>query len=86
MKYGWQDQKVHKQEIMASAIHSYIRLLFSTIMHLLMSTCLLSVVYGRYSAQVVSCHNGLDLGLSILIQSHYYWLFLHPSKSKRRDV
>ena len=26
------------------------------------------------------------LGSSVLIQSHYYWLFLHPSKSKRRDV
>ena len=31
-----------------------------------------------------SCHDGL--GLSILIQSYYYWLFLHPSKSKCRDV
>ena len=31
-----------------------------------------------------SCHDGL--GLSVLIQSHYYWLFLYPSKSKRRDV
>ena len=31
-----------------------------------------------------SCHDGS--GLSVLIQSHYYWLFLHPSKSKRRDV
>ena len=36
--------------------------------------------------QVVSysCRDGS--GLSVLIQSHYYWLFLHPSKSKRRDV
>ena len=31
-----------------------------------------------------SCHDGL--GLSVLIQLYYYWLFLHPSKSKRRDV
>ena len=32
-----------------------------------------------------SCHDGS--GLSVLIQSHCYWLiFLHPSKSKRRDV
>ena len=33
---------------------------------------------------ISSCHDGL--GLSVLIQSHYYWLFLHPSKSKCRDV
>ena len=33
-----------------------------------------------------SCHDSLGLGLSILIQSHYYWLFLHPSENKRRDV
>ena len=26
-----------------------------------------------------SCHNGSSL--SVLIQSHYYWLFLYPSKS-----
>ena len=31
-----------------------------------------------------SCHD--NSGLSILIQSHYYWLFLHTSKSKHRDV
>ena len=31
-----------------------------------------------------SCHDGS--GLSVLIQSHYHWLFLRPSKSKRRDV
>ena len=30
-----------------------------------------------------SCHDGS--GLSVLIQLHYYWSFLHPSKSKRRD-
>ena len=66
--------------------YTSLRLLFSIILHLLMSTCLLSVVYGRHSTQIVSCHDGLGLGLSILIQSHYYWLFLHPSKSKRRDV
>ena len=27
---------------------------------------------------VPSCHDGL--GLSVLIQSHYYWLFLHLEK------
>ena len=27
-----------------------------------------------------------DSSLSVLIQSNYYWLFLYPSKSKRRDV
>ena len=33
---------------------------------------------------ISSCHDGL--GLSVLIQLHYYWLFLHPSKRKHRDV
>ena len=46
-------------------------LLFSTIMHRLMSTCLLSVVCGRYSGySLYSCHNGSSL--SVLIQSHYF--------------
>ena len=62
--------------------YTSLRLLFSTIMHLLMSTCLLSAVaMWEIFRLFPSCHNGLSL--SVLIQSHYYWLFLYPSKSNR---
>ena len=62
-----------------------LRLLFLAIVHLLIMVDVF-VECGMWETfvQVIpSCHDGS--GILVLIQSHYYW-FLHPSKSKRRDV
>ena len=66
--------------------YTSLRLLFSAIMHLLLMSRDVFVECGMWEIFRLfpSCHNGSSL--SVLIQSHYYWLFLYPSKSKRRDV
>ena len=76
MKQGWQGQTVHKI-CRGNHIHyTSLRLLFSIIIHLSMSTC------SCYPSSVLDLHWGENVsdGLrqSVLIQSHYYWLLLHP--------
>ena len=82
MKKGWQDQKVHEQEIITSTIHPYAY--FSRLLCTYQSwlTCLLSAVCGRHICAGCS----LVVTMVRVYQFDYYWLFLQPSKSKRRDV
>ena len=62
------------------------RLLFSTTVHLLiMVDVFVDCGMWEIFVQVVP-QLSRWFGFISLIQSHYYWLFLYPSKSKRRDV
>ena len=66
--------------------YTSLRLLFF-IMHRLMSTYLSRKVCGRHLGSLgVTITDGGDGQFGSIACIDYYWLFLHPSKRKRRDV